>query len=133
MPDAPTQNRPLAGKSVLVVEDETLVSLDMARMLESSGARVVGPAASVTEALFAIEENAPDAALLDINLQGEMILPVADLLSHRKVPFAFATGYDRELVLPERLRGRPTIRKPFSEIEILDAVSDLLRAEAAAA
>lgn len=123
----------LAGKSVLVVEDEALVAIDLAQMLGRNGAQVVGPAGTLTDALFALEQRALDAAVLDVNLQGEFVTPVADLLARRNVPFVFATGYERAQALPARLSGRPLLRKPYSEPELLAAVLALLPAAAPSA
>jgi CheY-like chemotaxis protein len=98
---------------VLIVEDDPLVAMDMEDMAEQCGCTVVGPVASVGEALAAIEENPPQGALLDINLGRDLVWPVADLLNAMSIPFLFATAYDGS-VLPERLRDRPVLSKPVS-------------------
>src|SRR3712207_954447 len=86
---------PLAGRRVLVVEDEYFIADDIARALRKLGAEVVGPLASRDEALDAFSSGQSiDAAVLDINLRGDAVYPVADALRGRKVPFVFATGYD---------------------------------------
>lgn len=102
----------LKGKRILLVEDEYFIAQDMARAMAEAGAVVVGPAATVAEALRLIAASgALDAAVLDINLQGEMVFPVADALTTRGVPFVFATGYDRESI-PERFSRRIRCEKP---------------------
>lgn len=85
----------LAGRCILVVEDEYFLAIDLERELVEAGAIVVGPVASVEDALALIErEPRLDAAVLDLNLGGEMVFPVADALTMRFVPFLFATGYN---------------------------------------
>jgi CheY-like chemotaxis protein len=92
---------PLAGRRVLVVEDEFLLADDTARELEARGAEVIGPAASVADALALIHAHERlDSAVLDVNLRGEWVYPVADLLVQRGVRFVFATGYDRSAIPP---------------------------------
>ncbi|WP_373866760.1 hypothetical protein [Methylobacterium oxalidis] len=87
---------PLAGRHVLLVEDDYFIAFDMQRHFETSGAHVLGPAPSVREALALISGAARiDAAVLDINLRGEMAFAVADELAARGVPFLFTTGYSR--------------------------------------
>ena len=86
----------LNGMRVLIVEDEALIALLLEDELNDAGAEVVGPAASVNEALALIGtvHGGLSAAVLDINLRGETALPVADLLAALRVPFIFTTGYD---------------------------------------
>jgi CheY-like chemotaxis protein len=104
----------LAGRRILVVEDQYLLAMDLKRTLERSGATVVGPVGSAERALALIPEALPlDAAILDINLEaGGTAYPVAEVLRARKVPFVFATGYDRGSIRPE-FRETPNIGKPF--------------------
>ena len=92
----------LAGRKVLLVEDDYFLADKMARTLEQGGAAVIGPAASVRRALELVEQSAPlDGAVLDIDLRGEKVYPVAAVLSERGVPFVFATNYS-EAVIPPR-------------------------------
>ncbi|WP_349371948.1 response regulator [Salinarimonas sp.] len=112
----------LAGRIVLVAEDEFFVADDLVHALERRGARVVGPATSVAQALRLTEATpALDAAVLDINLKGEMVFPVADALSARGVPFVFATGYGSE-VLPSRYSGRVRCEKPVDPDDVARAL-----------
>jgi CheY-like chemotaxis protein len=88
---------------VLLVEDEALISMILEQLLEDLGATVVGPAATVAEALTyanATPAPAPDCALLDINLRGEPSWPIADALLARQVPIAFASGYGKSGLEP---------------------------------
>ncbi|KKC24804.1 response regulator [Sphingomonas sp. SRS2] len=103
----------LARRRILVVEDEYFLADDLDGALTDAGAKVLGPLPSVKEAArFIASEPSIDAAVLDINLHGEMVFPVADALRERGIPFAFATGYD-QLALPARFADVPRIEKPF--------------------
>jgi PAS domain S-box-containing protein len=111
--------RPASARSarparILLVEDNLIVALDIKTTLEALGYEVVGPAETVGEALALAEEDGLHAAVLDLRLHDDEVLPVADLLAERGVPFAFASGYDTSVVLPEAYRGRPSLTKPFS-------------------
>lgn len=88
----------LRGRHVLIVEDEYLLADDLSDALSDVGAKVVGPAGSIEQATALILSREPiDVAILDVNLRGEMVFPVADALRQRGIPFAFATGYDSTL------------------------------------
>ena len=84
----------LRGKNILIVEDDYLVADCTRRELEKCGALLIGPVPSVERALELVDEQKPDAAVLDINLAGEKVYPLADILSERQIPFVFATGYE---------------------------------------
>lgn len=108
-----TSEHGLSGRRVLVVEDEYFIADDIARALRRLGAEVVGPAPNREEALALLYSGERiDLAVLDINLHGKMVHPVADVLQERGVPFVFATGYDQS-VLPERHQNTPRWEKPF--------------------
>lgn len=103
----------LKGRRILVVEDDFFMVADLLRELEQAGVKVVGPAPSVAKATEIIErEPLPDAAILDLNVQGEMVFPFADLLVERNVPFVFLTGYDRD-VIPTRFSTTKRCEKPL--------------------
>lgn len=109
----------LAGRRILVVEDEYLIMTDIACGLKRAGAEVVGPAATIVEALRLLRDASRiDAAILDINLRGVMAFPVADALSDRGVPFVFSTGYDRS-ILPLRYAKAPFCEKPVELNQII--------------
>lgn len=114
----------LTGRRVLVVEDETLIAMDLCYTLDDEGATVVGPVASVEDALLLMDAGqAVDAAVLDISLgDGNDVFSLADLLSARGVPYIFSTGYDDTLI-PSRYRDVPMCRKPGHVGSIVDAVS----------
>ena len=103
----------IAGKRVLVVEDEPLIAIDQAANLEEIGAVVVGPVGTITEALRTIETRDIDAALLDANLAGSSVDEIAAVLTQLNIPFAFVSGYGREN-LPRAFRSAPLLAKPCS-------------------
>lgn len=112
----------LQGKSILLVEDEYFLVQDMAQALLTAGARIVGPASTVAEALRVVAAaTRVDGAVLDINLQGEMVYPLADVLAVRGIPFVFATGYDRESI-PERFESHLRCEKPVGVEEVAKAL-----------
>ena len=91
----------LHSRRILVVEDEYMIAADMQQDLEEVGAIVLGPAPSVEAALQVLSgEAVVDGAVLDINLNGEKVFPVADTLTARGIPFLFATGYDASNIPP---------------------------------
>ena len=109
----------LAGRRVLVVEDEYFIADDIARALRNLGAEVIGPVPRREEALAAFSgDERIDAAVLDINLRGDVIYPVADALRERGVPFVFATGYDHASI-PEPYRSVSRWEKPFDPHELV--------------
>ncbi|WOH60231.1 hypothetical protein [Bradyrhizobium sp. BWC-3-1] len=102
----------LQGRHVLVVEDEYMIAVDLARALEDLGATVIGPAASLADALALVAgESALDFAILAVNLGVEKVFQVADDLRARGVPFIFATGYDQWLI-PSAYADAPRFDKP---------------------
>ena len=120
----------LSGAKVLVLEDETLVSMMVEDMLLDLGCEVVGPFAKLDQALAFIDsaDGQIDAALLDVNLGGVRSFPMAEALAGKGVPFVFTTGYD-ESGLPDVWRGRPTLRKPFMMGEMAEALKKALPAK----
>jgi len=116
----------LEGIRVLVVEDEFLVAMLIEEMLESAGCVVIGPFPRVPEALDAVDRDPCDAAVLDVNLGGERIDPVAAALSRRNVPFVFVSGYGT-IGMPRDYSDRPRICKPFKLAELLGTVSSLVK------
>ncbi|HYC69065.1 response regulator [Brevundimonas sp.] len=112
----------IAGRRVLIVEDESLVAMLLETILEDMGCVPVGPAATVDEGLrMATDAERVDAALLDVNVAGKQVFPVAEALKDRGVPFVFSTGYG-EGGLPDEWRGQPTLQKPFTEAAVRDAL-----------
>ena len=115
----------LDGKRILLVEDEYFIVQDLARAFTLKGATVLGPVATVSDALRLVASAGPlDGAVLDINLQGEMVYPVADALMNRGVPFVFSTAYDREAI-PSRFDGCVRCEKPVSPEHVAQALFGL--------
>jgi CheY-like chemotaxis protein len=102
----------VAGRRVLVVEDEYLAALTTVDCLESIGCQIVGPAARLPAALQLARTEALDAAVLDINIAGTMIWPVAEELLRRGVPTLFLSAYS-ENVIPARFASAPCLAKPL--------------------
>lgn len=115
-----------AGRRVLIVEDESLVAMLLETILADLGCDVVGPESNIEDGLTAVADVAGlDAALLDVNVAGTEIFPVAEALMAKGVPFVFSTGYG-EAGLPEHWRGNPTVQKPFTEGAIREALMTAL-------
>lgn len=119
----------LAGRRVLVVEDEPLIALDVATTFEDAGCVVVGPAATLEQAKSLIATAAFDAALIDANLAGQPVDELAAALAARNIPFVFVSGYGRQ-ALPAAHRHRPLIGKPFVPRDAIEVVGQLLEADA---
>jgi DNA-binding LytR/AlgR family response regulator len=108
----------LAGKRILVLEDEFLIALEASEALEQFGATVVGPAHDIDTALELVRSNSIDGALLDINIRGSLSLPVAAALEEKGVPVVFATGYG------DSFGGGPQaaiIGKPYTRSQLAEA------------
>jgi PAS domain S-box-containing protein len=120
----PTGDR-LDGARILVVEDETLIALELDDLFRSAGLSVVGPFGDVTQASQATQTEAIDIAVLDTNLNGELVYPVAEELLRCGIPFLFLTGYDAS-DLPDRYRTNPRVSKPFDHAHLLEEVRAVL-------
>lgn len=124
----PSEQR-LDGKRVLVVEDEMLVALLIEDMLADLGCIILGPFNTVAKALQAAATGGIDLALLDVNIGGEKVYPVADALAERRIPFLFLSGYGETAIPP----GHPDWRvcsKPFRSRELTEKLSAALYAAA---
>jgi DNA-binding response OmpR family regulator len=115
----------LAGKRVLVVEDDFLIALDLETFLADHGCLVIGPEHSVTSGLEALDAADPDAAVLDINLGEENSGRLADALRGRGIPFLFLSGHSTE-ALPCGHAGRPLINKPWNQHKLRAALTALV-------
>ena len=114
-----------AGKRVLVVEDELMIRMLLQDMLTDLGHTLAGEACRIDEAVALAKEGAFDIAILDVNLNGQPISPVVEILIDRGLPFVFATGYGQRGV-PEPYRNTPTLQKPFQA----DALAQSIEAAA---
>ena len=116
----------LAGRRILVVEDEMMIAMLVEDMLLELGCTVVGPVHALAEALeLARTEPGLDAALLDVNLAGQPVFPVADALREKGVPAIFSTGYG-DAGLRDIDRGSPVLQKPFRAGDLARALGEAL-------
>ena len=121
--------RQLEGLRVFVVEDEFLLSLALEDDLVTAGCSVVGPFSTLASAIEASRREPFDLAILDVNLHGEAIFPLADELRERGVPFVLLTGYGAA-DLPQRFTASPRLSKPYDPAVL---VGEVLRASAKSA
>ena len=105
----------VAGRRVLVVEYEYLAALTTVHCLDSIGCQIVGPAARLPAALQLARTEALDAAVLDINIAGTMIWPVAEELLRRGVPTLFLSAYSEQNMIPARFASAPCLAKPLEQ------------------
>jgi len=115
----------LAGISVLVAEDEALVAMNLEDMLSGLGCSVVGPAIQFDEAERLVERADCKVAILDVNLGGRKVFPLAGRLKERGVALVFATGYGRD-ELPEEWRGESVLEKPYSVEDVAERLASAL-------
>ena len=112
-----TSQSDLNGLRILVVEDEAAISLLLEDMLLDFGCEVIGPAARLSAALDAVAREKVDLAILDVNVAGEPIYPVAEALAQRSIPFVFSTGYG-SAGIRDAFRDRPVLQKPFAQHDL---------------
>ena len=118
---------PQTGRRIFVVEDEFLIRMLLEDMLTDLGYELVGVAGRVDEAAEMAQTKEFDLAILDVNLDGQDVYPVADLIGKRGLPFMFVTGYGGR-GLPDNYRNRPTLQKPFQLDELKRMLAQLLPA-----
>lgn len=123
-----TTVKPSAG-SVFLVEDEAMIRMMVVDMLEELGFTVAAETGEIDEAIKLAGSTEFDIAILDVNVNGRVISPVADLLKARNRPFIFATGYGSQGV-PEDYRDRPALQKPFQIESLKDALDSTLKGAA---
>jgi CheY-like chemotaxis protein len=110
------------SKRVLLVEDEAMIRMLLEGMLTDLGHTVAAEAGGIDQALALAKQGDFDIAILDVNLDGETITPVVEILIARGVPFVFASGYG-ERGVPEPYRGTPTLQKPFQVEALAEAIA----------
>ncbi|MCF2523729.1 response regulator [Bradyrhizobium sp. G127] len=119
-----------ARRSVMLVEDEVMIRMMVADMLEEIGYTVTAEAGDIDEAIRLVQVADFDIAILDVNVNGKVITPVAEAVQLRGLPFVFATGYGAQ-GLPEKFRDRPTIQKPFQIETLARTIESVLKGVAA--
>ncbi len=115
-----TSNR--AGPQILIVEDEPMISMMLTDVLAENGQRVDGPYSSLDEALIAATHNELKAGILDVNVSGASVYPIADILTRRNIPFIFVTGYASDAI-ESRFRNVPVLQKPIEPQRVWAALS----------
>lgn len=121
---APVPASPVAGRRILLVEDQTLIAMALEAELQDHGLQVTGRAATVAAALALIDADPPDLAVLDVNLADQDSLPVAQALRDRAIPFVFATGYGSDIDLPDSFSDIPVAAKPYQVGDILKKLAE---------
>ena len=124
--EAEAGTAPRISGTALIVEDNLIIAMGAEVILLELGARHVETAASVSQALAAIDRSPPGFALLDLNLGSENSIPVAMRLSELKIPFVFATGYGERAPIPPELESAPVVQKPYTR-DVVEAAVGRLR------
>ncbi|MEQ8709699.1 MAG: response regulator [Rhodospirillales bacterium] len=122
-----TKNTQLSGKRILVVEDEMLAAMELADILESRECTIVGPVASLKNALPLAEGEEYDAAILDITLRDGDVFPLAQWLKDREIPFIFATAYGSSAGLTKDFMDYTLVPKPYPEQRLVRALDQAIR------
>ena len=116
----------LSGRSVFLVEDEVMIRMMVADMLEELGYKVAAEAGDINEVMRLAQSTEFDLAILDVNVNGKVISPVADVIMAKGCPFIFATGYGSS-GLPEEYRDRPSLQKPFQLETLAQVITSTLK------
>lgn len=116
----------LRGLSILIVEDEYFVAMQVANAIGSCGGSVVGPVADLEKARDLAQREPVDGVILDLMLKGETSLPLADELMSRGTPVILATGYAQSR-LPKRYSDLPQLTKPVREAELMRLIEHTFR------
>ena len=115
-----------AAQLILIVEDDALIALDIESQVRALGYSVIGPARGIDVANGLLDRHQPHAALLDVNLNGTVVTPIALRLRQLKVPYALVTGYPRLALDDPALADAPRLRKPVVETELAQMLKGLL-------
>ena len=115
-----------SGLRIFLVEDEALILMMTAEMVESLGHEVVAEAASIEKAIGPAGDATFDLAILDVNLAGSRIDPVAEIIDRRGLPFVFVSGYAGS-ALPQAFAGRPHVQKPFLASRLQEAIESAIK------
>ena len=128
MPSSEQPGPRTSGLRVLLIEDEIMVALLLEDMLAQLGHRVVGPVTRLKKALEAAQQETIDIAILDVNIDGGEVYPVAEALADRDIPFVFVTGYGRR-GLHVDYRDRPCLQKPFRTHDLREVFAEACHTE----
>tara|TARA_R110002110_G_scaffold33636_16_gene115317 strand:- start:3212 stop:3583 length:372 start_codon:yes stop_codon:yes gene_type:complete len=120
------KNTQLSGKRILIVEDEILAAMELTDILESRDCTIVGPVASLKDALPLAESSEYDAAILDITLRDGEVFPLAQWLRERHIPFIFATAYGSSAGLTEDFSDYALVPKPYPEQRLVRALNQAI-------
>jgi DNA-binding NtrC family response regulator len=116
----------LAGRRILIVEDEYFLADDLRQILQEQHAETLGPASTIANALTLINDGGRiDCAVLDLNLHGQVAYPISAALHQRKIPFVFATGYGSAQI-PAEFAGVLRLEKPFDSSALVSALESIL-------
>ncbi len=117
-----TPSQKPARARALVAEDSAVQLCELEMLLEQSNIEIVGAAATTASLRELIKTQYPDIAILDVNLNGELVFPLADVLIEHGVPVIFVTGYPLEETLPPRLLDLPILQKPCNPDDLIRAI-----------
>ena len=120
------ESLPLCGRRVLLVEDDHCIALELEHIFNLQGCDVIGPLSTLGDAVQAAHDEQVSIAVLDVNLRGERVYPVIDILIARNIPFILLTGYGRDAV-PDNSDNWTVCDKPFREATLLKTVKNKLR------
>ncbi|QNE33024.1 response regulator [Sphingomonas sp. NBWT7] len=115
----------LQNARILILEDDYYLATDLQAALEAAGAQVVGPFADPADAAHALKSNAPNCALVDLNLGRGIDFELPQELARQSIPFAFVTGYDRDAI-PDTFAGTARVEKPVAPQKVVEIVRLLL-------
>jgi DNA-binding response OmpR family regulator len=118
---------PLQGARILIVEDESILAMDLESQLRREGCDVIGPVSQEAKALMVLERERPDAVVLDLNLNGKLATDLASALVARRTPFVIVTGYGKRQFDIPALQGAPRLHKPVKMQDLVRALADLVR------
>ena len=121
LPTRPCIDRP--RRRILVVEDELFIAMLLEEVLQDAGYDTIGPIPRLEEAMVAARDERMDAALLDINLRGELVFPAARLVMARHIPLVFCSGYTNLSLIPPEFRAAPQVAKPYDTHTLLAALA----------
>jgi CheY-like chemotaxis protein len=116
-----SEGKTAAGKRIFVVEDEIMIRMLLEGMLTDLGHSVAAEAGDLRQAVDLARQGQFDLAVLDVNLNGDSVTPVVEILAERGVPFIFASGYGQR-GLPEAYRTAPILQKPFQSEALEEAI-----------